>query len=81
MNTQLLIDTARTMVDDDKGLLAMDESHPTCNKRFAKLGIPKTGEVRRVYRELIITTSAFTRRGRSFGGKQTMTQSDPVHEE
>jgi fructose-bisphosphate aldolase class I len=56
MNTQLLIDTAKAMMADDKGLLAMDESHPTCNKRFAKLGIPQTVEARRDYRELIITT-------------------------
>ena len=40
MNPQDLIDTARAMVADDKGLLAMDESNPTCNKRFGKLGIP-----------------------------------------
>ena len=40
----------------DKGLLAMDESHPTCNKRFARLGIPQTEEARRAYRELIVTT-------------------------
>ena len=39
MNMQQLMDTARSLVADDKGLLAMDESHPTCNKRFAKLGI------------------------------------------
>jgi len=56
MNAQLLIDTAKTLVADDKGLLAMDESNPTCNKRFAKLGIPQTEEARRAYRELIITT-------------------------
>jgi len=56
MNTQLLIDTARARVADDKGLLAMDESNPTCNKRFAKLGIPQTEEARRAYRELIVTT-------------------------
>jgi fructose-bisphosphate aldolase class I len=56
MNTQMLLDTARAMVADDKGLLAMDESHPTCNKRFAKLGIPQTEEARRAYRELLITT-------------------------
>jgi fructose-bisphosphate aldolase class I len=36
----------------------MDESHPTCNKRFAKLGIPQTVETRRAYRELIVTTPA-----------------------
>jgi fructose-bisphosphate aldolase class I len=34
----------------------MDESNPTCNKRFAALGIPQTEEVRRAYRELIVTT-------------------------
>jgi fructose-bisphosphate aldolase class I len=56
MNTQLLIDTATKMVADDKGLLAMDESNPTCDKRFAKLDIPQTTEARRAYRELIITT-------------------------
>ena len=42
MNVQTLIDTARMLVAGDKGLLAMDESNPTCNKRFAKLGIPQT---------------------------------------
>ena len=44
------------MVAGDKGLLAMDESNSTCNKRFARLGIPQTEEARRAYRELIITT-------------------------
>ena len=35
MNAQALIDTAQALVAGDKGLLAMDESNPTCNKRFA----------------------------------------------
>ena len=56
MDAQALIDTARTLVAGDKGLLAMDESTPTCNKRFAKLGIPQTEEARRAYRELLVTT-------------------------
>ena len=56
MRTQALIDTARTLVAGDKGLLAMDESNPTCNKRFAQLGIPQTEETRRAWRELIVTT-------------------------
>jgi fructose-bisphosphate aldolase class I len=43
------------MVAGDKGLLAMDESNPTCNKRFAALGIPQTEAARRAYRELIVT--------------------------
>src|ERR1035438_3356792 len=56
MNTQGLTDTARMMVADDKGLLAMDESIPTCNKRFAKWGIPQNEETRRAYRDMIVTT-------------------------
>ncbi len=56
MNTQQLIDTTKALIADDKGLLAMDESNPTCNKRFANLGIPQTVEARRAYRELIVTT-------------------------
>lgn len=56
MNMQPMIDTARALVADDKGLLAMDESNPTCNKRFAKLGIPQTAEARRAYREMIVST-------------------------
>ena len=38
---ELLIDTAtRRLLAGDKGLLAMDESNATCNKRFARLGTP-----------------------------------------
>lgn len=51
----MLVETASALVAGDKGLLAMDESHPTCNKRFARLGIAQTGEARRAYRELIVT--------------------------
>jgi fructose-bisphosphate aldolase class I len=65
MNVQELINTARAMVADDKGLLAMDESMPTCNKRFTKLGIPLTEDARRACRELIITTP---RLGESISG-------------
>ncbi len=42
MNTQALRDTTRALDADDKGLLVMEESHPTCNKRCASLGIPQT---------------------------------------
>jgi len=34
----------------------MDESNPTCNERFARLGTPLTGEARRDYRESIVST-------------------------
>jgi len=56
MNSQTLRDTAAALFANNKGLLAMDESNPTCNKRFAGLGIPQTVEARRAYRELIVTT-------------------------
>ena len=42
MNAQTLMDTAKTLVANDKCLLAMDERNPTCYKRFAKLGIAQT---------------------------------------
>jgi len=53
------------MVADDRGLLAMDESNPTCNKRFAKLAIPQTVDARRAWRELILTTAGL---GESISG-------------
>jgi len=56
MNTQTLSDTANALMLADKGLLAMDESNQTCNKRFAKLGISETEEARRAWRELLINT-------------------------
>ena len=65
MNLQLLKDTAKLLFADNKGLLAMDESNGTCNKRFGKLAIPQTVEARRAYRELIVTTPGL---GEAIGG-------------
>ena len=65
MNAEKLIDTARALIAGDKGLLAMDESNPTCNQRFAKVGIPQTEEARRAWRELIVTTGGL---GESISG-------------
>ena len=65
MNSQMLRETAKLLFADSKGLLAMDESNGTCNKRFATLGIPQTVEARRAYRELIVTTPGL---GESIGG-------------
>jgi fructose-bisphosphate aldolase class I len=65
VTAQDLIGTAGALVADDKGLLAMDESTPTCNRRFAALGIQQTEETRRAYRELIVTTP---RLGECIGG-------------
>lgn len=56
MHLHDLINTAHAMVADGKGLLAMDESTPTCNKRFETVGIPQNVEARRAYCELLVTT-------------------------
>ena len=51
-----LTETAEALVGRGKGLLAMGESNPTCDRRFAEVGIPQTIEMRRAYRELLVTT-------------------------
>ena len=51
-----LAGTARALVADGKGILAIDESIPTCNRRFAALGIAQNVSTRRAYREMIVTT-------------------------
>src|SRR5215469_16523823 len=56
MDTQKLSETAKAMMAGEKGLLAMDESTPTANKRFAASGIPQNEETRRAYRDMIVTT-------------------------
>ncbi len=56
MNTEKIKQTLHEMLAGNKGLLAMDESTDTSNKRFERLGIPETIEARRSYRELLITT-------------------------
>lgn len=55
MNTHMLIETARALVADDKGLLAMDESTGTSDQRFVELGIATTAESRRQWRDLIVS--------------------------
>ncbi len=56
MNIRTLAATANEMIANGKGLLAIDESTTTCNKRFAKLGIAQNAEMHRQYRELIVNT-------------------------
>ena len=56
MNKEILKSTAEQMMQKPKGLLAMDESSPTCAKRFSALNIPETEENRIKYRQLIVTT-------------------------
>ncbi len=56
MYEQELAAIAKAMVAPGKGILAADESYGTANKRFQKLGIPTTEEMRRAYREMLFTT-------------------------
>jgi fructose-bisphosphate aldolase class I len=56
VNARQLVDTAHALVGSGKGLLAMDESNGTCNKRFAAEDIAQTEPMRRAYRELLVTT-------------------------
>ncbi|MFQ5988909.1 MAG: class I fructose-bisphosphate aldolase [Candidatus Methylomirabilales bacterium] len=56
MTLQELQGTAKAMVAQGKGILAMDESNPTCGRRFKKLGIENTVENRRAWRDLLLTT-------------------------
>ncbi len=58
MNLAALVNVANALVAPGKGLLAMDESNGTCNRRFAAAGIAQTLEMRRAYRELLVTTPA-----------------------
>ena len=40
-----------------KGILAADESSPTCGKRFESIGVESTERNRNIYRDLLFTTS------------------------
>ena len=49
----LLIQTAKNMVKKGKGILAADESSPTCGKRFESIGVESTFENRNEYRDML----------------------------
>ncbi len=55
MDRKILTETVSRLTALPKGILAIDESIPTCNKRFEKLGVAPTEENRRLYRELLVT--------------------------
>jgi len=48
-----LEEIATYIVADGKGILAADESNPTCGKRFDSIGVESTEENRRDYREML----------------------------
>ncbi len=53
MNFSSLSEIASFIVSDGKGILAADESNPTCTKRFDSIGVESTEDNRRDYRELL----------------------------
>ena len=56
MNQNELKKNAELMVQKGKGILAADESTPTCSKRFEALGIESTENSRNKYRDMLFTT-------------------------
>ena len=53
MSLNNLEDIATFIVADGKGILAADESNPTCGKRFNSIGVESTEDNRRDYREML----------------------------
>ena len=53
MSLNNLEDIATFIVANGKGILAADESNPTCGKRFDSIGVESTEENRRDYREML----------------------------
>ena len=47
---------ASKMVAKGKGILAADESTPTCTKRFDSIGVESTYESRNEYRDMLVTS-------------------------
>ena len=60
MDKNLLNKIAVKMVADSKGILAMDESHGTCKKRFDALNIDSTEENRRSYRDMLVSAESLS---------------------
>jgi len=53
MPLNTLEEIATYIVSEGKGILAADESNPTCGKRFDSIGVNSTEENRRDYREML----------------------------
>ena len=57
MNLDSLNEIASYIVSEGKGILAADESNPTCTKRFDSIGVESTEDNRRDYRELLFRST------------------------
>ena len=56
-----LKEIAMKMTEKGKGILAADESTPTCTKRFDSIGVESTYESRNEYRGLLMTSPVMER--------------------
>ena len=57
MSLKSLEEIASYIVSEGKGILAADESNPTCGKRFDSIGVESTEDNRRDYREMLFRSS------------------------
>ena len=57
MSLNTLEEIAKYILSDGKGILAADESNPTCGKRFDSIGVESTESNRRDYREMLFRSS------------------------
>ena len=57
MSLNTLEEIANYIVSDGKGILAADESNPTCGKRFDSIGVESSETNRRDYREMLFRAS------------------------
>jgi len=53
MALESIEEIAAYIVEDGRGILAADESNPTCGKRFDSIGVESTEDNRRDYREML----------------------------
>ena len=56
MSWNSLPEIANAMVEKGRGILAADESTPTCTKRFDSIGVDSTEANRNAYRDMLFTT-------------------------
>ena len=56
MSWNSLPELANAMVEKGRGILAADESTPTCTKRFDSIGVDSTEANRNAYRNMLFTT-------------------------
>lgn len=57
MDKERLVQTARALVAEKKGILAADESGGTIKRRFDTINVESTEENRRNYREMLFRTA------------------------